>query len=137
MCCLCGECHSKLHFGRNRGNISAATKAGLERARNRGVQLGCKPGTTFTTKKSAVSKATIIKNSKDFSGELDDGEVLQLCGISRNSYYKYKRELKAEKAADVDIVHKYITDKGKKEKDNSNLSSIGHRHNFRRDEFLI
>ena len=36
----------------------------------------------------------IKKYSKDFDGTLDDKECIILSGISRNSYYKYKRELK-------------------------------------------
>ena len=34
------------------------------------------------------------KHSKDFGGSLEDPDVVKLCGCSRNSYYKYKRELK-------------------------------------------
>ena len=34
------------------------------------------------------------KHSKDFGGTLDDHDVIKLCSCSRNSYYKYKRELK-------------------------------------------
>lgn len=34
--------------------------------------------------------------SKDFNGTLDDACVMKLTGLSRNTYYKYKRELKAE-----------------------------------------
>ena len=36
----------------------------------------------------------IQKHSKDFGGSLDSPDVIKLCGCSRNSYYKYKRELK-------------------------------------------
>ena len=32
--------------------------------------------------------------SKDFNGTNTDSEVIKLAGISRNSYYKYKAELK-------------------------------------------
>ena len=34
------------------------------------------------------------KYSKDFGGSLDDPDVIKLCGCSKNSDYKYKRELK-------------------------------------------
>ena len=40
------------------------------------------------------AKEMIKKYSKDFDGTLDDKECIILSGISRNSYYKYKRELK-------------------------------------------
>ena len=36
----------------------------------------------------------IQKYSRDFSGGLNDAECIKLIGISRGSYYKYKRELK-------------------------------------------
>ena len=48
-------------------------------------------GTLFFTIKEIIKKHAI-----DFGGTLSDKEVMMLCQISRNSYYKYKRELKAE-----------------------------------------
>ena len=45
-------------------------------------------------KKSIDCKAIIQKHSKDFDGTLEDPDVIKLCGCSRNSYYKYKKELK-------------------------------------------
>ena len=48
----------------------------------------------LTTKKSKSAKEIIRKHSKDFDGTLNDAEVMKLAGISRNSYYKYKREIK-------------------------------------------
>ena len=38
----------------------------------------------------------IRKYSKDFNGTLKDTEVMQLVGLARNTYYKYKAELKEE-----------------------------------------
>ena len=46
------------------------------------------------TEKSVKSKEMIQKYSRDFSGGLNDAECIKLIGISRGSYYKYKRELK-------------------------------------------
>ena len=51
-------------------------------------------GTRLTTKKSLECKAIIHKHSKDFGGSLEDPDVIKLCGCSRNSYYKYKREIR-------------------------------------------
>ena len=43
----------------------------------------------------AGNKFGIISGrSKDFGGTLDDADVIKLRGCSRNSYYKYKKELK-------------------------------------------
>ncbi len=53
-----------------------------------------KTGKTVITKKNIESKEKILKHSKDFGGSLNDKEVLKLTGLNRNTYYKYKRELK-------------------------------------------
>ncbi len=67
---------------------------GMREAKKNGIRIGLPKGTTLTTKKSIESKAIIQKHSKDFGGSLDDPDVMKLCGCSRNSYYKYKKELK-------------------------------------------
>ncbi|MBQ8551357.1 MAG: hypothetical protein IJ428_00930 [Clostridia bacterium] len=59
-----------------------------------GTKIGISKGTTLTTKKSLLCKAIIKKHPKDFCGSLEHPDVLKLCGCSRNSYYKYKREIK-------------------------------------------
>ena len=69
------------------------TVEGLKQAKANGVHLGNVSGTTFETKKAKNAKEIIRKHSKAFGGTLDDAEVMTLCGCSRNSYYKYKREL--------------------------------------------
>ena len=50
----------------------------------------------ITTKKSIQCKEIIKKHSRDFGGSLEDPDVIKLYGCSRNSYYKYKREIKAQ-----------------------------------------
>ena len=55
-----------------------------------------KTGTNYITAKSKEKKELIKALSKDFSGDKSDIECIKLCEISRNSYYKYKAELKAE-----------------------------------------
>lgn len=52
--------------------------------------------TIVVTKKSIESKEVIRKLSKEFNGNLSDAEIMRLTGLSRNTYYKYKRELKEE-----------------------------------------
>ena len=66
----------------------------MREAKKNGTQIGIKKGTALTTKKSIECKAIILKHSKDFGGSLEDSDVIKLCGCSRNSYYKYKREIK-------------------------------------------
>ncbi|MGL5753674.1 MAG: recombinase family protein [Paraclostridium sp.] len=77
-------------------DLRQRTKEGIETARLNGKQIGLEKGTKLTTKKSVVAKEQIQKYSKDFQGALKDAEVIRLCGISRNSYYKYKKELVEE-----------------------------------------
>lgn len=72
------------------------TREGIETARLAGKQIGQKEGAKLTTKKSLEKKDKIRKLSKDFDGTLKDVEVIGLLNITRNTYYKYKRELKLE-----------------------------------------
>ena len=74
-------------------DLRQRTKEGMETARLNGKQIGQVKGAKLTTKKSIVAKEDIKKHSKDFGGTLKDIDVMKLTGLSRNTYYKYKREL--------------------------------------------
>lgn len=76
-------------------DLHQRTKEGIETARLNGKQIGGVSGKKLTTKKSVIAKEIILKHSKDFNGSLEDCDVITLTGLSRNTYYKYKRELKA------------------------------------------
>ena len=77
------------------GKIHNRTSEGLKTAKINGKRVGRKQGETVTTKKSVAAKQIILKHSIDFGGSLTDKEVMQMIGgISRNTYYKYKKELK-------------------------------------------
>ena len=67
---------------------------GMRGAKKNGVKIALPQGTTLEAKKSIECKAIILKHSKDFGGSLEDHDVIKLCGCSRNSYYKYKKEIK-------------------------------------------
>ena len=75
-------------------DLHQRTKEGIITARLEGKQIGQIKGTKLTTKKKKEAKPLIIKYSKDFDGTLSDIECIKLIGISRNSYYTYKKELK-------------------------------------------
>jgi len=77
-------------------DLHTRTKEGLETARLNGKQIGQLPGAKLTTKKSITAKEVILKHSKDFNGTLADADVMTLTGLARNTYYKYKRELREE-----------------------------------------
>lgn len=75
-------------------DLHQRTKEGIETARLNGKQIGQVKGAKLTTKKSVKAKEQIQKYSKDFNGTLKDVEVMKLTGLARNTYYKYKKELK-------------------------------------------
>ena len=78
-------------------DLHQRTKEGIETARRNGKQIGQKKGSKLITKKSTIAKGQIITYSKDFDGTLKDKDVIKIIGISRNTYYKYKKELLQEK----------------------------------------
>lgn len=77
-------------------HLHQRTSEGVRRAQAEGKQVGRTTGATVTTKKSIAAKEQIRKYSKDFDGTLTDKDTMQLIGLARNTYYKYKRELTAE-----------------------------------------
>ena len=77
-------------------DLRQRTREGIATARLNGEQIGHVTGTKLTTKKSLEAKEGIKRLSKTFNGSNTDAEVIKLLGISRNSYYKYKRELQEE-----------------------------------------
>ena len=79
-------------------DLHQRTKEGIETARLNGKQIGMKKGTKLVTKKSVTAKEYILKYSSEFNGTLNDAEVMKLVGLARNTYYKYKKELKEEGA---------------------------------------
>ena len=66
---------------------------GLLTSKLNGKQIGRIKGKKYTSKKEKRCKEIILKNSKSFNGTNTDEEVIKICGISRGSYYKYKREI--------------------------------------------
>ena len=72
------------------------TSEGVQRAIANGKKVGglTTKGTKLTTKKSKEMKKKILELSKDFKGSNKDTEVMAILKIARNTYYKYKNELK-------------------------------------------
>ena len=75
-------------------DLHSRISQGIREAQKQGKHIGLYKGTVLATKKSLDCKAIIQKHSKDFGGSLEDADVIKLCGCARNSYYKYKREIK-------------------------------------------
>ena len=90
--------------------LHTRTKEGIETARQAGKQIGQKAGNKLTVKKAISAKATILKHNVTFGGTLSDSETMTQTGISRNTFYKYKRELAQEiEESDFDTVKSAYT----------------------------
>ena len=79
---------------KERDDLSERTKQGLVTARLNGKQLGRKKGVAVVTKKSDACKKKIKEHSKAFGGSLSDKDLIKILEIDKNTYYKYKKELK-------------------------------------------
>lgn len=79
-------------------DLRERTKEGLRVTKAKGTVLGRKQGDTYTTKKEKEMREKIKKLAKDFGGNLKDIEVFTLLGITKNTYYKYKKNIILEEA---------------------------------------
>lgn len=78
-------------------DLRQRTKEGIETARLDGKQIGHLRGTTYETKKAKMAKEIIKKHNKSFGGSLNDSETIKQAGVSRKSFYKYKKEIRDNK----------------------------------------
>lgn len=79
-------------------DLHQRTKEGIETARLNGKQIGQKKGVKLIVKKATPAKEQIRKYNKDFGGQLTNQETWELIGISKMTFYKYKREIREEMA---------------------------------------
>ena len=86
----------KLAFEQEVADLHQRTREGLLTARLNGKQVGRKKGTGFETKKAREAKQIIRTHCKTFGGTLDDAECMKLTGLARNTYYKYKRQIRED-----------------------------------------
>ncbi len=95
----------KLAFGQAEKEVrdlQVRTKEGIEAKRKQSQKegkefnIGRPIGTKLITKKNVNTKQIIKKHSKLFGGELTDIECIKLAGVSKRSFYKYKKEIKEE-----------------------------------------
>ena len=75
-------------------DLHQRTREGIETARLNGKQIGQQTGRKLHIKKAEPTKEIIRKHCKDFGGSLSDPECIALAKVSRNTYYKYKKNLK-------------------------------------------
>ena len=79
-------------------DLHARTREGIREAKRNGKQVGRPTGVKIVTKKSLEAKQLIQEYNKDFNGTLNDIDTMvqiraRVGTLSRNSYYKYKKEL--------------------------------------------
>lgn len=92
-------------------DIKQRTREGMAIAKLNGQQIGQKQGKQLSTVKEPIIKETIQRYSKDFEGNLTDGQVMALIveeirkynqknprhrvkeSVARGTYYKRKREM--------------------------------------------
>ena len=74
-------------------DLRLRTVGGIETARQQGKQIGRVEGKKYETEKSKKCKARILKMCHTFGGSMTDQECLDTLGLSRKTYFKYKREL--------------------------------------------
>ena len=79
-------------------DLHKRTSEGLLTAKLEGKQVGGVKGKKLNVKKAAGAKLKIQELSKDFDGSLSDKDLMAVVGVSRNSFYKYKKELIFERA---------------------------------------
>lgn len=78
-------------------DLHQRTKEGIQTARLSGKQIGQKQGAKLNVKKASPAKEQIKKFNKDFGGQLNNEETWKLIGISKMTFYKYKKELIEER----------------------------------------
>lgn len=82
-------------------DLQQRTKEGLQTARLNGKRIGAEKGRKRETEKAKASKKRIVELSQDFNGTNSDKDVMSIIGIAKNTYYKYKSELKEERERDA------------------------------------
>lgn len=76
-------------------DLHQRTKEGIQTARLNGKQIGGVTGRKLNVKKAAEAKKLIQKYSRDFDGTLNDTDCMRLINVARNSYYRYKKDLRS------------------------------------------
>ena len=73
--------------------LHTRTREGMQKAKEAGHIAGRRTGSRVETRKAISAKETIRKHNKSFGGSLSNEETWRLAGISKISFYKYKKEI--------------------------------------------
>ncbi len=77
-------------------DLKQRTKEGIETARLAGKQIGQVEGKNLHVKKAEEAKKKMLDLCKDFGGNNTDMEVIKITGVTKKTFYKYKKKLKEE-----------------------------------------
>lgn len=77
-------------------DLRKRTAEGLVTAKLNGKKVGREQGDKLVTKKSIKAKQDILKYSKRFNGIDTDRKVMEIAGISKDTFYKYLKQLQQE-----------------------------------------
>ena len=91
-------------------DLQQRTKEGIQTARLNGKQIGQVTGSKLLIEKERPAKQRIIELSKDFDGTLKDADVMKIVGLARNTYYKYKKDMKDRVAAGLPAIPELTPD---------------------------
>jgi hypothetical protein len=75
-------------------DLRQRTREGIETARRSGKPIGRPVGSTYISTKEKKMIPVIMRTSRDFNGKNSDAEVMAITGLSKNTYYKYKRRIR-------------------------------------------
>ena len=90
-------------------DLSTRTSEALQVLKADGKQLGHNKK-TLVTKKSIETKEKIKKISKKYFGMLNDKECIETLGITRNTFYKYVREIEGENKENIITIYDETTE---------------------------
>ena len=74
-------------------DLRQRTKEGIETARLNGKVIGRPKGQRSVSERELRAKKQMMKRAKSFGGDLSDSDCMKIIGISRKTYYRYKKEL--------------------------------------------
>lgn len=74
-------------------DLHQRTSEGMRVAQSNGKRVGTQKGDKLKIKKKEPIKADIKRLSKNFNGNCTDVELIRMLDVSKNTYYKYKREI--------------------------------------------
>ena len=81
-------------------DLKQRTSEGLREAKAAGKRVGQPKGAKLVTKKSIKAQEVIKQHCHTFGGSLSDNECIKLAGVDRGTYFRYKKQIRAEETTE-------------------------------------